>query len=129
MDTIEQPTKLTPADIAEYVLYVTSSKDDVVSEARERGLLQSAHVQEVSKLHKRPSWLSTLPVLVHTPSRTGYVGPNVQMFLSAYKCPGNLRKAVLEANHRKKLWATDSMRADTDAFEPKSAPSHVKRSN
>lgn len=123
---MEKPKDLTPADVNAYVLYVDTKHDEVVQLARQMGMLPVTHIQEVQKLRVRPPWLTQVPTLVHTETKTGYRGEAMYAHIRAYVVPASHRGFVSGSQKRRQMWEADTKRATETEFDTRNAPIHVR---
>lgn len=105
---MNEPTKLSTADLYKYILYVDSSQDPIISLAKQSGLYALSYVQVINKLNQRPSWLRQAPVIVDTTLRKGYRGESSWSFAKHFVPPVELRQQVNAASRRKQLWEKDA---------------------
>lgn len=125
---MDKPRELSAVDLVSFVLYVDCKTDPLVRTLKDKGLGSLMHVQEVHLLHERPSWLSTVPCLVHTETKKGYRNEGIFEFLSTYSIPAYLRPKVAYNSKAKAKWKQDREAAEAEVFEARLAPLHVKSS-
>lgn len=123
---MEKPKELSPADVYEYILYVETKHDSIVKQVAERGMLPVTYLQEVDRLRSRPSWLTSLPCLVQTDTKTGYRGRALLEKLDSYEVPASTRTSVQASLRKRALWAQDSRHATDEVLSTRTAPLHVR---
>lgn len=121
-----KPRELSTVDLLSFVLYVDSKHDPIVRLLKDRGFGSLMHVQQVHLLHERPSWLHTVPCLVHTETKKGYRNEAIEVFANSYPLPSYLRPKVASNNKAKVKWQQDKHNAEAEVFDARLAPLHVK---
>jgi hypothetical protein len=124
---MDKPKELGPAETYAYILYVESKKDSLVRYVADKGLLPVVYIQDVHLLRYKPEYLKTLPVLVNTSTKTGYLKEALIQELDRFEPPPSMKKAQSSGIRTRELWARDTQSAEETTFEARSAPLHVRR--